>query len=295
MSDPVAAPVTVDPRRARQLAQAASTDSLPQSPAPAESAMEDVQEPTAAPAEASEPTVEAPASSVSSDLTPLPSSTLDSPLPPPSAETANTAAYTDSAHIDADTAPATEFAVAETQTVEQSTSEAALSAEMDAAIAATLAMETEEAAAAPPSGEAAARGDGTPALYAGNGAADVPAAVATPPLASSSSNSKPKQQTSLSRFAQLTARVERDPLDGEAQLALLQDAVQKGDLERTREVYEKFLTVFPDAVSLESCRRSVSSPRLLPSSVLSPVAIHLFSSSLVLRSYTNLQRQVIVY
>ena len=53
----------------------------------------------------------------------------------------------------------------------------------------------------------------------------------------------------LSRVAQLNARIEKDPLDGEARLALLADAEQKGDLERTREVYEDFLRVFPDAVS----------------------------------------------
>ena len=61
---------------------------------------------------------------------------------------------------------------------------------------------------------------------------------------------KSKGTSSLSRVAQLTARVEKNPMDGEAQLALLQDAEQKGDLERTREVYESFLTVFPDAVSV---------------------------------------------
>lgn len=53
----------------------------------------------------------------------------------------------------------------------------------------------------------------------------------------------------LSRVAQLQARIEKDPLDGEARLALIQDAEKKGDLERTREVYESFLSVFPDAVS----------------------------------------------
>jgi cleavage stimulation factor subunit 3 len=63
-------------------------------------------------------------------------------------------------------------------------------------------------------------------------------------------NVKPKGTSSMSRVAQLTARVEKDPMDGEAQLALLQDAEQKGDLERTREVYENFLKVFPDAVSV---------------------------------------------
>lgn len=58
-----------------------------------------------------------------------------------------------------------------------------------------------------------------------------------------------KSAAPVSRVAQLTARVESDPLDGEARLALLADAEQKGDLERTREVYEDFLKVFPDAVS----------------------------------------------
>ncbi|GAA5826113.1 hypothetical protein JCM11251_007169 [Rhodosporidiobolus azoricus] len=157
--------------------------------------------------------------------------------------------------------------------------EAADANELDAAIAATLAMETEAPAqdvaaeavgAAPVSAETIVRRSetGTPALYDGAGSADVPGAVATPPLAASpsvvpvevemngnpgppvsSSAAPPKQKSasSLSRVAQLTARVERDPLDGEAQLALLQDAEQKGDLERTREVYERFLTVFPDA------------------------------------------------
>lgn len=56
----------------------------------------------------------------------------------------------------------------------------------------------------------------------------------------------------ISRVAQLTARLEKDPLDGEARLALLNDALSKGDLERTREVYEDFLKVFPDAVSFFS-------------------------------------------
>ncbi|KAM0751817.1 Suf-domain-containing protein [Meredithblackwellia eburnea MCA 4105] len=57
----------------------------------------------------------------------------------------------------------------------------------------------------------------------------------------------PPAPTPISRVAQLKVRVENDPLDGEARLALIADAEQKGDLERTREVYEEFLTVFPDA------------------------------------------------
>ncbi|GAA5932051.1 hypothetical protein JCM3775_004224 [Rhodotorula graminis] len=92
-------------------------------------------------------------------------------------------------------------------------------------------------------------------------AGDVPAAVATPPPPAaggapdangaggeaSRAKAGAAATSGLSRVAQLTARVEKDPLDGEAQLALLQDAESKGDLERTREVYEKFLAVFPDA------------------------------------------------
>ncbi|KAI5478156.1 mRNA 3'-end-processing protein RNA14 [Pseudohyphozyma bogoriensis] len=53
--------------------------------------------------------------------------------------------------------------------------------------------------------------------------------------------------TALSRVAQLQQRVEENPLDGEARLALLNEAESKGDLEKTREVYEDFLRVFPDA------------------------------------------------
>jgi cleavage stimulation factor subunit 3 len=73
----------------------------------------------------------------------------------------------------------------------------------------------------------------------------------TAPAVPSPSKLKPptKSTTGMSRVAQLTARIERDPLDADAQLALIADAEQKGDLERTREVYENFLKVFPDAVS----------------------------------------------
>jgi cleavage stimulation factor subunit 3 len=55
-----------------------------------------------------------------------------------------------------------------------------------------------------------------------------------------------------SKLAQLTARLAKDPTDGEARLALLKDVEVRGDLERTREVYEEFLTVFPDAVSINT-------------------------------------------
>lgn len=175
------------------------------------------------------------------------------------------------------------------------------SKELDAAIAATLAMDSEPApapdasapsaeqtqlsapAAAPSGGAPAASAPepfsrdatGTPTLYqAAASASDVPGAVSTPPASAAAPNgnaeeiSEPQQQqqrppaagsgtsaartagtSSLSRVAQLTARIEKDPLDGEAHLALLQDAESKGDLERTREVYERFLSVFPDAVS----------------------------------------------
>lgn len=62
-----------------------------------------------------------------------------------------------------------------------------------------------------------------------------------------------------SKLAQLTARIEKDPYDGEAQLALLAEVEAKGDLERTREVYEEFLRIFPNAVSiLSSCSRSTA-------------------------------------
>lgn len=70
----------------------------------------------------------------------------------------------------------------------------------------------------------------------------------------------------LTRVAQLQARIQKDPLDGEAHLALIQDAEKKGDLERTREVYESFFAAFPDCVSclsIDSSRNVVL--RRLPS------------------------------
>lgn len=119
------------------------------------------------------------------------------------------------------------------------------SAALDAAITATLAGgEAQE----PPRDSTS-----TPALYEADPASTEVPKVDTPTLASTNSKSAPPKPTSsLSRIAQLTQRVEKDPLDGEAQLALLQEVEAKGDLERTREVYEKFLTTFPDAVSSES-------------------------------------------
>ncbi|SCV72519.1 BQ2448_4056 [Microbotryum intermedium] len=56
-----------------------------------------------------------------------------------------------------------------------------------------------------------------------------------------------KSRVGLSRVAQLVASIEKDPYDAEAQLALLHEVEQKGDLEKTREVYESFFKVFPDA------------------------------------------------
>lgn len=57
--------------------------------------------------------------------------------------------------------------------------------------------------------------------------------------------SKPQN---MSRLAKLRQRVEKDRFDGEAWLELIADAMQKGDLERTREVFQSFLTAFPDNV-----------------------------------------------
>ncbi|GAA6030053.1 hypothetical protein JCM8097_009232 [Rhodosporidiobolus ruineniae] len=256
MSDaPAPAEATVDPRRARmQAAQAAS-------PAPAQPAQDQQQPPqeqhdqpqqpadtTVTPADSAQPASEAAAEPA------LPSTTQ------PDSASLGTAQQPEQP---APTEPEQQPAPAEA---------ASNSAEMEAAIAATLAMDSEPpeqvaAAAAqvlPPDASAARAESGTPALYDGAaGAPDVPGKVETPPLATANGADpgpaaggaaggagaapKAKAASSLSRVAQLTARVERDPLDGEAQLALLQDAIGKGDLERTREVYEKFLTVFPDA------------------------------------------------
>lgn len=68
----------------------------------------------------------------------------------------------------------------------------------------------------------------------------------------SSSTTTTKQKGPVSRVAQLNARIEADPWDGEARLALIADAESKGDLERTRDAYEEFLKFFPDSVSMHS-------------------------------------------
>lgn len=213
-----------------------------------------------------------------------------------SADTAATAApIADEATADATQDPTEVASVAEATPQ---------SSELDAAIAATLAMDSEPSAVQseepvptaegthqlvaagggePAEAERFSRDEtGTPTLYSASASAgDIPGAVATPPLATAAAavnghgdesteaqtHAAPAQgrtaaaaaaTSSLSRVAQLTARIEKDPLDGQAQLALLHDAESKGDLERTREVYERFLSVFPDAVSLLT-----SAPRAL--------------------------------
>ncbi|KAK9897245.1 Suf-domain-containing protein [Cystobasidium minutum MCA 4210] len=50
----------------------------------------------------------------------------------------------------------------------------------------------------------------------------------------------------LSRLQKLRQRIEKDKFDGEAWLELINDALQKGDLEKTREIYSNFLKNFPD-------------------------------------------------
>lgn len=60
----------------------------------------------------------------------------------------------------------------------------------------------------------------------------------------------PHSVPTTSKLAQLEARISKNPLDGAARLALLHEVEGKGDLERTRQVYEDFLATFPDAVSL---------------------------------------------
>lgn len=61
-----------------------------------------------------------------------------------------------------------------------------------------------------------------------------------------------KQNTSgnlLTRIAKLRQRIEKNRFDGEAWVELIQDALNKGDLEKSRETFEGFLKCFPDNVS----------------------------------------------
>lgn len=270
--------VSVDPRRARQQPSGEAAQPTETSPISSDATM--------APAEPAEASV-APAEAVTAAPEDLPFSLPPQDAPgPTSTQTTEPASQqtTTSANGDAASDAAGPTAARPD------------SGEMDAAIAATLAMDSEpapDATAAPVPGPAETEtsanevqstgteqisrdATGTPTLYqAAASAKDVPGAVATPPLAtavptggqngnatetaetasplpSANVNARPSAAgtSSLSRVAQLTARIEKDPLDGEAQLALLHDAESKGDLERTREVYERFLSVFPDAVSL---------------------------------------------
>jgi len=68
------------------------------------------------------------------------------------------------------------------------------------------------------------------------------------PIASTPSHAVKVPVPPLTRSAQLLQRIEQEPEDGEAWLALVADAESKGDLEGTREVYEQFLKIFPDSV-----------------------------------------------
>lgn len=273
--------VSVDPRRARmqaaaQPAQPAETQETPA--AGSETATDPAQAPPPVPEAAA--AVAAVEEVVSSD-----------PTPAPSADTAATAAPN---AAEATQNPTEVASVAEAATPQSS--------ELDAAIAATLAMDSEPAAVQPGEPVPATEGahqlvgsggtadpervsrdeTGTPTLYSASASAgDIPGAVATPPLATAAVNGHREESneaqtqthaapaqgraaatatSSLSRVAQLTARIEKDPLDCQAQLALLHDAESKGDLERTREVYERFLSAFPDAVSFLT-----SAPCALPS------------------------------
>ncbi|GAA5959836.1 hypothetical protein JCM8115_004873 [Rhodotorula mucilaginosa] len=260
--------VSVDPRRARMQAAA-----QPAQPA-------ETQETPAA------------VSEIATDPTQAP------PLPPDAAAVVEEVVSTDptlaaSADIAATAAPTAVEATADATQDPMEVAEATpQGSELDAAIAATLAMDSEPSAVQseepvptaegthqlvagggePAEAERFSRDEtGTPTLYSASASAgDIPGAVATPPLATAAAavnghgdesteaqtQAAPAQgrtaavaaaTSSLSRVAQLTARIEKDPLDGQAQLALLHDAESKGDLERTREVYERFLFVFPDA------------------------------------------------
>ena len=82
----------------------------------------------------------------------------------------------------------------------------------------------------------------TPAADAPTPQPTVVAAPAVPARAT-----RPTQGPPLTRAQQLKQRVEEEPTDSQAWLALIADAEQKGDLERTREVYEAFFKVYPDA------------------------------------------------
>lgn len=77
---------------------------------------------------------------------------------------------------------------------------------------------------------------------------ETPSSSSIAPAQSSSGLSARKPQQALTRLAKLRQRIDKDRFDGEAWLELISDAVQKGDLDRTREMYEGFLQAFPDNV-----------------------------------------------
>lgn len=52
-----------------------------------------------------------------------------------------------------------------------------------------------------------------------------------------------------SKTATLRQRIEGNPIDSDAWLTLITDAETKGDLDKTREVYEEFFKVYPESVS----------------------------------------------
>ncbi|GAA5902824.1 hypothetical protein JCM8208_006485 [Rhodotorula glutinis] len=259
---PVAPEPTLDPRRKAHLAAQPATQ-----PAPA-SDTEMPQEPQQT---SQEPASPAPAPA---DLAAASEPAVDDSAPP--AAPAGQAAPPQEPVEALSSAPAVPEQPVETSAPEPE-SQPSTSSQLDDAVAPALAMDTEpapetaaERSSSTAAGAAAAsigrEATSTPtAIYnQAASAGDVPAAVATPPPPSAAAvggapapngagDEAPRAKAAaaatsgLSRVAQLTARVEKDPLDGEAQLALLQDAESKGDLERTREVYEKFLAVFPDA------------------------------------------------
>ncbi|GAA6062293.1 hypothetical protein JCM10212_004381 [Sporobolomyces blumeae] len=272
-------PATVDPRRARQQPQpqpadpvaapppadldpssTPSTEPTPGDTAPAHNLAEPTQPgalaAAVAPGEASEvnapstsdptpaplPSTAAAAADEASEALPGASSDLDAaiqatlaaveptstdpaPAPPPPAEPSSTADAAGSA-TPTTTAPAEQVARTATST--------------------PALYETEPSSSTVPSVDPSS----LPSTTAPAAAA---AAAATAQPSTATTTTKPAQPTStkptssLSRIAQLQQAIERDPLDGQAQLALLKEVESKGDLDRTRATYEEFLKVFPDA------------------------------------------------
>lgn len=86
---------------------------------------------------------------------------------------------------------------------------------------------------------------GTPAASTPGADVSTPQPTVVAPVAARPA--RPTQGPPLTRAQQLKQRVEDEPTDSQAWLALIADAEQKGDLERTREVYEGFFKVYPDA------------------------------------------------